>query len=97
MTKLPAVDLTPYLMNARQAALELAETQASVERTLRAPANTFTSITAVIGEVIERNPDALPQAMIECTTEFDYAELPDDLQADLKDWCERFTRWAADH
>ena len=46
------------------------------------------------GTVVEYDRTRLPQAMVECTTEYDYAELPAPMRATLEEWCEQFNEWA---
>ena len=50
---------------------------------------------AKVGAVIAPDPDRLPAAMVESTTEFDWAELPESLRDSLRDWCRAFSDWAA--
>jgi len=66
-----------------------------LERTLKVPVFTGTPIEGLTAEEAERQDrDRFPRAMIEGSTEYDWADLPDWLKDVMRDAADDFWRWA---
>jgi hypothetical protein len=69
--------------------------RASMERTLNVPVFTGTPIEGLTDEEAEKQDrDRFPQAMIEGSTEYDWADLPDWLKDVMRNAADEFRRWA---